>query len=63
MWSLPLHANSQLKKLMLTRFAQSKYAQIIESLLHLMNLTRHDVAYVECRLSRLPQERAWVCIY
>ena len=32
--------------------AQSKYAQIIGSLLHLMNFTRPDIAYAVCRLSR-----------
>lgn len=31
--------------------AQSKYAQIIGSLMHLMNFTRPDIAYAVCRLN------------
>ena len=32
--------------------AQSEYAKIIGSLLHLMNFTRLDIAYAMCRLSK-----------
>ena len=31
---------------------QAEYAQIIESLMHLMNFSRLDIAYAVCRLSR-----------
>ena len=31
---------------------QAKYAQIIGSLMHLMNFSRPDIAYAMCRLSR-----------
>ncbi|XP_070002328.1 secreted RxLR effector protein 161-like [Nicotiana sylvestris] len=50
--SIPFDANSQLKKNNGDPVAQSKYAQIIGSLMHLMNFTRPDIAYVVCRLSR-----------
>ncbi|KAK6147374.1 hypothetical protein DH2020_018286 [Rehmannia glutinosa] len=45
-------ANTQLKKNVGDPVAQSEYAQIIGSLLHLMNFSRPDIAYVVCRLSR-----------
>jgi len=35
--------------------SQSQYAQIIESLLHLMSFFRPDIAYVVSRLSRYTQ--------
>nr|XP_033510309.1 secreted RxLR effector protein 161-like [Nicotiana tomentosiformis] len=55
-------ANSQLKKNNSDPVAQSKYAQIIESLMYLMNFTRPDIAYVVCRLSRYsldPNNEHW----
>ncbi|XP_070045992.1 secreted RxLR effector protein 161-like [Nicotiana tomentosiformis] len=48
----PFDANSQLKKNNGDPVARSKYAQIIGSLMYLMNFTRPDIAYVVCRLSR-----------
>jgi len=35
--------------------SQSQYAQIIESLLHLMSFSRPDIAYAVSRLSRYIQ--------
>ena len=58
----PYDANSQLKKNKGDPVAQSKYAQIIGSLMHLMNFTRPDIAYVVCRLSRYthnPNKEHW----
>ncbi|XP_071933569.1 uncharacterized protein [Coffea arabica] len=43
--STPYDANTQLKKNNGDPIAQSKYAQIIGSLMHLMNFTRPDIAY------------------
>ena len=31
---------------------QAKYAYVIRSLMHLMNISRPDIAYAACRLSR-----------
>ena len=42
--------------------AQSEYAKIIGSLLHLMNFTRPDIAYAVCRLSKYthcPSDGHW----
>ena len=58
----PYDANSKLKKNNGEPVAQSKYAQIIGSLMHLMNFTRPDIAYVVCRLSRYthnPNNEHW----
>ena len=55
-------ANSKLEKNYGYLVAHSKYAQIIESLLHLINFTRLDIAYVVCRLSRYthnPNNKHW----
>ena len=53
--STPYDANSQLKKNKGDVVGQLEYAQIIGSLMHLMNFTRPDIAYVVCRLSRYTQ--------
>ena len=50
--STPYDANTQLMKNRGDLVAQSEYAQIIGSLLHLMNFSRPDIAYAVCRLSR-----------
>ena len=50
--SILYHANTQLKKNRGDIVAQSEYAQIIGSLMHLMNFSRPDIAYAVCRLSR-----------
>ena len=50
--STPYDANSQLKKNKGDPVAQSEYAQIIGSLLHLMNFSRSNIAYAVGRLSR-----------
>ncbi|XP_075097581.1 secreted RxLR effector protein 161-like [Nicotiana tabacum] len=55
-------ANSQLKKNNGDPVAQSEYAQIIRSLMHLMNFTRPDITYVVCRLTRYthnPNNEHW----
>lgn len=48
----PYDADSKLKKNNGDPIGQSKYAQIIESLMHLMNFTRLDIAYAMCNLRR-----------
>ena len=48
----PYDVYTQLKKNLSDPIAQSKYAQIIGSLMHLMNFTRPDITYVVCRLNR-----------
>lgn len=48
-------ANTQLKKNRGDAVAQSKYAQIIGSLMHLINFSRPDIAYAVCRLSGYTQ--------
>ncbi|XP_070013708.1 secreted RxLR effector protein 161-like [Nicotiana sylvestris] len=53
--STPYDTSSQLKKNKGDAVDQNKYAQIIGSLMHLMNFTRLDIAYVVCRLSRYTQ--------
>ena len=63
--STPYDANTQLKKNKGDPVAQSEYAQIIGSLLHLMNFTRPDIAYVVCRLSRYthsPNNDHWAAL-
>ena len=50
--SIPYDANAQLKKNNGDPIAQSKYVQIIGSLMHLRNFTRLDTTYALCRLSR-----------
>lgn len=53
--STPYEANIQLKKNTSHSVSQSRYAQIIGSLMYLMNCTRPDIAYVVGRLSRYTQ--------
>ena len=63
--STPYDASTQLKKNNGDPVAQSKYAQIVGSLLHLMNFTRPDIAYALCRLSRYthnPNNDHWAAI-
>ena len=43
---------TQLKKNNSDLISQFKYAQIIESIMHLINFTQLDIAYAMCRLSR-----------
>ena len=50
--STPYDCNLQLKKNREEPIAQTQYAQIIGSLLHLMNFSRPDIAYAVGRLSR-----------
>ena len=44
--------NSQLVENSSDLVAQSKYTQIIGSLMHLINFSRLDIAYIVCRLSK-----------
>ena len=63
--STPYDANTQLKKNLGEPIAQSEYAQIIGSLMHLMNFSRPDIAYAVCRLSRYthsPNRDHWTAI-
>ena len=48
-------ANAQLKKNIGEHVSQSEYAQIIESLWHLMNFTRSNIAYDIGRLNMCTQ--------
>ncbi|XP_070011473.1 secreted RxLR effector protein 161-like [Nicotiana sylvestris] len=60
--STPFDANSKLKKNNGDPVAQFKYAQVIGSLMHLMNFTRLDIAYAVCRLSKYthnPNREHW----
>ena len=50
--STPYDANTHLMKNRGDPVGQAEYAQIIRSLMHLMNFSRPDIAYVVCRLSR-----------
>ena len=50
--STPYDANSQLKKNRGEPIAQTQYAQIIGSLLHLMIFSKLDIAYAVGKLSR-----------
>ena len=55
-------ANTHLMKNQDDHVTQSEYAQIIGSLMHLMNFFRPDIAYVVCRLSRYthnPNNNHW----
>jgi len=57
--------NTQLKKNKGEAVAQLEYAQIIESLMYLINFTQPDIAYVACRLSRYtynPNHKHWVTV-
>ena len=45
-------ANTHLMKNRDDLMGQFEYAQIIGSLMHLMNFSRPDIAYAMCRLSR-----------
>ena len=49
---IPYDVNPQLKKNRGEPIAQTQYAQTIESLLHLMNFSRPDIAYAIGKLSR-----------
>ncbi|CAB4263242.1 unnamed protein product [Prunus armeniaca] len=63
--STPYDANTQLKKNKGESVSQSEYAQIIGSLMCLMNCTRPDIAYVVGRLSRYtqsPNKEHWTAI-
>ncbi|KAM7466339.1 hypothetical protein LguiB_013901 [Lonicera macranthoides] len=53
--STPYDGNTQLKKNKAHSVSQCEYAQIIGSLMYLMNCTRPDIAYAVCRLSRYTQ--------
>ena len=50
--STPYDANTHLMKNKGDPVGQAEYAQIIGSLMHLMNFSRPDIAYAVCRLSR-----------
>ena len=50
--STPYNANTHLMKNRGHPVGQAEYAQIIESLMHLMNFSKPDVASAMCRLSR-----------
>ena len=50
--STPYDANTYLMKNRGYPLNQAEYAQIIESLMHLMNFSRLDIAYAMCKLSR-----------
>ena len=50
--STPYDANTHLIKNRGDPMGQAEYAQIIWSLMHLMNFSRPDIAYAVCRLSR-----------
>ena len=50
--STPYDANTHLMKNRGDPMGQAEYAQIIGSLMHLMNFSRPDIAYAVCRLSR-----------
>ena len=50
--STPYDANTHLMKNQGDPVGQTEYAQIIRSLMHLMNFSRPDIAYVVCRLNR-----------
>ena len=61
----PFDSNTQLKKNKGDLVNQSEYAQIIGSLLHLMNFTRPDIAYAMCRLNRYthsPNHDHWIAL-
>ena len=63
--STPFNANSQLKKNKDQSICQDKYAQIIGSLIYLMNCTRPDIAYAVGRLSRYtqcPNKDHWIAL-
>ena len=50
--STPYDANTHLMKNPGDPKGQAKYAQIIGSMIHLMNFSRPNIAYVVCRISR-----------
>ena len=50
--STPYDANTYLMKNQGDPMGQDEYAQIIGSLMHLMNFSRLDITYALCRLSR-----------
>ena len=51
----PYDANIQSKKNQGDSVIQPEYAQIIESLMHLMNFSQPDIAYDMCRLRKYIQ--------
>ncbi|XP_070026362.1 secreted RxLR effector protein 161-like [Nicotiana sylvestris] len=53
--STPYDASGQLKKNKGDVVDQNNYAQVIGILMHLINFTRPDIAYVVCRLGRYTQ--------
>ena len=55
--STPYDANTRLKKNRGDPVGQAMYAQIIGSLMHLMNFSRPNIAYAVCRLSRYTHNR------
>jgi len=64
--STPYDGNIHLRKNKDQSVSQSEYAQIIGSLMHLMNYTRPDIAYVVGRLSRYthcPDKDHWIALY
>ena len=50
--STPYYANTHLMKNRGDHVGQAEYAQVIGSLMHLMNFSRPAIAYAVCRLSR-----------
>ena len=50
--STPYDSNTHLMKNRGDLVGQAEYAQIIGSLMHLMNFSRPDISYAVCRLSR-----------
>ena len=50
--STPFDSSIELKKNLSKRISSHKYSQIIDSLLHLTNFYRPDIAYVVGRLER-----------
>ena len=50
--STPYDANTHLMKNRGDPVGQAEYAQIIGSLMHLINFSRLDIAFVVCRLIR-----------
>ncbi|RVW67802.1 Retrovirus-related Pol polyprotein from transposon TNT 1-94 [Vitis vinifera] len=64
--STPYDPSSQLKKNREHSVAQIEYAQIIGSLMYLMNCTRPDIAYAIGRLSRYtqsPNQDHWTVVH
>ena len=63
--SIPYDTNTHLKKYLKHSVDQLRYAQIISSLMYLMNSTRLNIAYATGRLSRYtqnPSKNHWAAI-